>query len=148
MLKLGKKVQYALVALFHLDRVAPGSRVTTRDLSCQYDVPEQHLGKVLHRLVRAGVLRSTQGVQGGYDLACDLELLRLGDLLEALDPDAEETLERDHTILTVFPACYVQGLAHEVERQVLDHVHGLRLSELLAQVHLPQLNPFALEVSA
>ncbi|MCC5843733.1 MAG: Rrf2 family transcriptional regulator [Verrucomicrobia bacterium] len=139
MIKLGKKTHYALVAMFHLDRVAPkGTRVNTHDLSQRYDIPEQHLGKVLQSLGRAGLLKSVQGVQGGYELLKDLNEIRLGDVLEALGGKAAPAVREPHTILTLFPACYVQGLAHEVERNVVERVHAMRLTEVLSQFDLPE----------
>lgn len=146
MIKLGKKAQYALVAMFHLDRVAPGTRVTTRELSEHYGIPEQHLGKVLQRLGRAGLLTSVQGVQGGYELHRELRDIRLGEVLDAVDGKKVVHSVKHHTILTVFPACYVQGLAHEVERNVVERVHGMRLSDVLNTLDLPE--PLALEATA
>lgn len=131
MMKLSKKAQYALVAMFHLDRVAPGSRVSTHDLSQLYDIPEQHLGKILQRLVRAGLLQSVQGVLGGYELHRSLRDMTLGEVLEAVDPPKVRVSQPNHTILTLFPACYVQGLAREVERNMISRVHGMRLNEVL-----------------
>ena len=140
MLKLGKKAQYALVALLHLDRVAPrGTRVCTRELSQCYGIPEQHLGKILQKLGRAGILRSAQGVQGGYELACPAGDLRLGDILDALEPGSHGR-SREHKILTAFPACYLLGLTHEVERKVLDMIHNFQLNEILDSIDLPEIH--------
>ena len=139
MLKLGKKVHYALVAMFHLDRVADkGSRVTTHELSQRYDIPEQHLGKVLQCLGKAGLLKSVQGVQGGYELRRELKDIRLGDVMEAVGGGTPQRVRDSHTILTMFPACYVQGLAHEVERNVVERVHAMKLTEVLSQLDLPE----------
>jgi Rrf2 family protein len=145
MLKLGKKVQYALVALFHLDRVAPGSRVNTHELSQRYAIPEQHLGKVLQRLSRCGLLSSVQGVQGGYELRRALSDIRLGDLILAVDPEQHRPAPAGHTILTVFPACYVQGLAREVERRAIEQLFSLSLTTLLSELKLPETRLLTLE---
>ncbi len=143
MLKLGKKVQYALVALVHLDRIEPGSRVSTHELSERYGIPAEHLGKVLQRLGRAGLLKSAQGVQGGYELGRSLEGLRLGDLLRAVEGNSPADATRPHTVLRAFPACYVQGLAHEVERHAVEAVHGLGVNEVLNRVDLPRVHALA-----
>lgn len=138
MLKLGKQSQYALVALFHLDRVNPGSRVSTRELSERYDIPEPHLGKVLQKLSRAGLLTAVKGVQGGYELNVAIRELRLGDLIRALEKQPAR-LQR-HTILNAFPSCYVQGMVREVERRAIDHLHNMNLNDLLTELDLPQFS--------
>jgi len=148
MLKLGKKAQYALVALLHLDRVDPGARVSTHDLSVQYDIPEPHLGKVLQKLSRAGLLNAVKGVQGGYELERPLEELRLGELMTALEPEAAWPTGPDHTVLDVFPSCYVQGLAREVERKAIGQLHEMPLYDLLDEMHTPEAPRFTLEMSS
>ncbi len=145
MLKLGKKVQYALVALFHLERVEPGSRVNTHELALRYGIPEQHLGKVLQRMSRSGLLHSVQGVQGGYELARRLNGIRLGELIEAVEPDTPRPAPEGHTILTLFPACYVQGLAREVERRAIALLFDLPLTELLSELNLSETPALSME---
>ena len=145
MLKLGKKVQYALVALFHLERVSPGSRVNTHELSERYAIPEQHLGKVLQRLSRKGLLASVQGVQGGYELKRSLSDILLGELILAVEPQTRRPAPEGHVLLTAFPACYVQGLAREVERRAIDHLFGMSLTRLLSDLHLPETRVLNLE---
>lgn len=145
MFKLGKQTQYALVALFHLDRVDPGARVSTHELSQRYDIPEPHLGKVLQKLSRAGLLTAVKGVQGGYELNVNLDALRLGDLISALEKKSSR-LQR-HTILNVFPSCYVQGMVREVERRAINHLHNMNLNALLTELELPEFSAFPQEIS-
>jgi Rrf2 family protein len=153
MLKLGKKTQYALVALFHLDRVSPGSRVSTHELSEHYGIPEPHLGKVLQKLSRGGLLTSVKGVQGGYELTRPLEKLRLGDVMQALEPAGRNRRLKKHTVLNAFPSCYVQGMAREVERQAIDRIYDMSLTDLLAEMNAddvtstpPSLSPLEMSL--
>ena len=68
MFHFSKKVEYGITALLHLHCVSGGGRVPTRELADSYRIPTEHLGKVLQRMVRAGLIESTQGSQGGYSL--------------------------------------------------------------------------------
>ncbi|MDF3130291.1 Rrf2 family transcriptional regulator [Kiritimatiellaeota bacterium B1221] len=146
MLKLGKQTQYALVALFHLDRVDPGARVSTHELSQRYDIPEPHLGKVLQKLSRSGLLTAVKGVQGGYELQSGLDEMSLGDLMTALE--RKSTRDRQgHTILRVFPSCYVQGMVREVERRAIAHLHEMNLNDLLTEMEVPELSVLPQEMS-
>jgi Rrf2 family protein len=147
MLKLGKQTHYALVALFHLDRVAPGSRVSTHELSERYDIPEPHLGKVLQKLSRAGLLVAVKGVQGGYELNTPLRSLQLGDLIMALDAAPHRRNMGNHTILNAFPSCYMQGMVREIEGRVLDRLHQISLNELLTEMEVPEYPAFSMEMS-
>jgi len=146
MLKLGKQTQYALVALFHLDRVDPGARVSTHALSERYDVPEPHLGKVLQKLSKAGLLNAVKGVQGGYELNASLADLELGDVISALDKQPRSQMQ-GHTILCAFPSCYVQGMVREVERKAINYLHEMNLNDLLTELDLPQTPAKSMEMT-
>jgi Rrf2 family protein len=58
-------------------------------LAAAIDVPRNYLGKILHALVRAGVLRSTRGKRGGFRLAvrpAELPLVRIVSPFDDIQP--------------------------------------------------------------
>jgi Rrf2 family protein len=61
---------YALQAALHLAR-QEGKTVAAGTMAQELELPGTYLAKVLHRLVREGVLRSTRGPRGGYRLSGD-----------------------------------------------------------------------------
>ncbi|HLF20670.1 MAG TPA: Rrf2 family transcriptional regulator, partial [Bacteroidota bacterium] len=63
------KVEYGLIALRHMAMKPVGQVFTARELATEYDVPYELLAKVLQKLARGGIVRSLQGVRGGYSLA-------------------------------------------------------------------------------
>lgn len=67
MLQLSKKVEYGLIALRHI-AMKPGQIYTAKEIAKEYDIPFELLAKVLQKLARNGVVRSLQGVRGGYSL--------------------------------------------------------------------------------
>jgi Rrf2 family protein len=74
---LSQTAEYALRAVVHLARHATEGPVQALELATATDVPENYLRKVLHELARAGVLRSTRGKRGGFQLALPPERLTL-----------------------------------------------------------------------
>jgi len=68
MLQLSKKVEYGLIALRHIAMNA-GQVYTAKEIANEYDIPFELLAKVLQKLARNGVVRSLQGVRGGYSLS-------------------------------------------------------------------------------
>ena len=65
MLKLTKKADYGLIALRHLS----GGAASAKDIAEAYRIPLPLLSKVLQKLAKGGLLRSEQGINGGYRLA-------------------------------------------------------------------------------
>src|SRR5580692_4319828 len=71
MLKLTKKADYALMAMKHLaDHAHEGTRsASAKDVADSFGIPPEALAKILQRLVKAGLLHSQHGTNGGYRLA-------------------------------------------------------------------------------
>mgnify|MGYP003703615061 CR=1 FL=1 len=85
MLRLSKKADYALMAMKHLAEKGGASSTSAREIAEQYDIPIELMAKVLQRLVRAGLLVSTQGTRGGYMLSRASEAISLAAVIEAID---------------------------------------------------------------
>ena len=85
MLKLGRKVEYALISIMHLHSLEAEQLATTREIAERYHIPSEVLGKVLQSLNRRGLLTSCQGVKGGYRLQQPLGEMVLGDIVEAIE---------------------------------------------------------------
>ncbi len=69
MLQLSKKVEYGLIALRHMALKPMGQVFTAKELASENGIPYELLAKVLQKLAKSGVIRSLQGVRGGYALA-------------------------------------------------------------------------------
>ena len=69
MLKLTKKADYGLIAMRHLAEHADLGSCSAKDLAEMYGIPQEALAKILQKLVKAQLLASQQGTNGGYVLA-------------------------------------------------------------------------------
>ena len=79
-----KQVEYALMALADMQEANPGQLFSARELCDRHQVPFDVMSKTMQRLGRAGILRSVQGVQGGYQIIKDLSKISLLDLMESV----------------------------------------------------------------
>ena len=69
--------EYALRAVLHIAAHAAGAPVRAHELATAIGVPQNYLSKTLHQLARAGILTSTRGPTGGFELAVPAESLTL-----------------------------------------------------------------------
>ena len=69
MLKLTKKADYALMAMKHLAERSSQASLSAKDVADAYGIPPEALAKILQKLVKAGLLHSQHGTNGGYTLA-------------------------------------------------------------------------------
>ena len=96
MLQLSKKVEYGLIALRHMAMKPMGNVVTTKELSKEYDLTDELVAKILQKLARAGVVRSLQGVKGGYTLASRPEQLKVSSVIRIIE-DAKPMVAECYT---------------------------------------------------
>ncbi|HTK96240.1 MAG TPA: Rrf2 family transcriptional regulator [Terriglobales bacterium] len=83
MLKLTKKADYGLIAMKHLAEHAGST--SAKDIAESYGIPSQLLAKILQRLVKAKLLNSQHGINGGYALARDPRTISAFDVIKAID---------------------------------------------------------------
>ncbi len=67
MLKLTKKADYGLIAMRHLAEHAQAGSCSAKDVAEAYGIPQEVMAKNLQRLVKAGLLHSQHGTNGGYN---------------------------------------------------------------------------------
>src|SRR5512146_667788 len=83
MLKLTKKSDYGLIAMKHLAE-SSGS-CSAKDLADAHAIPPELLAKILQRLVKAGLLASHHGTNGGYVLARDAGAISAFQVIQAIE---------------------------------------------------------------
>jgi Rrf2 family protein len=86
---LSQTAEYALRAVVHLAQ-HEGAPLQATDLAAATNVPENYLRKVLHELVRGGVLASVRGKGGGFRLAVPAEQLTILRVVSRFDRLSEQ----------------------------------------------------------
>ncbi len=79
-MRLQKSSRLAIFALMELAS-DPGVQVSVSDIGAKYNVSSHHLAKVMHTLGRAGMVRSSRGVGGGYSFCGNEKRITLLDVI-------------------------------------------------------------------
>ena len=85
MLKISRKVEYALIALRHFQNQDQGKLTTSKELANIYGVPKELLAKVLQRLSKNNIIHAVKGPSGGYRLAKDPSAIKMTDFFEIIE---------------------------------------------------------------
>jgi Rrf2 family protein len=98
-MRMTEGVEWALHSCLNLTWLPDARPVPAAKLAAFYDLPAAYLNKQLQALVRAGILSSTSGPRGGFQLARSPEQITLLDVVTAIEgPDeafrCEELLKR------------------------------------------------------
>jgi Rrf2 family protein len=120
MLRLSKKVDYALIALMHLAQQGEGSAWSAREIASGYGMPQDLLAKILQKLAREGLVVSHQGTKGGYSLGRPADRITVVSIVEAVDgrPSLTECFSDDGAC-EQFDTCNVKSPLARLNDQVL-----------------------------
>jgi len=86
-LKLSTKGRYGLRALADLAINSNGSPVSVASIASRQNISGNYLESIFSTLKKAGIIRSTKGVNGGYVLKETAQGTRIGDVLRILEGD-------------------------------------------------------------
>ena len=84
MLKLTKKLEYALIALRHM-HMQGDTLSSSKEISQMYMIPGELLAKTLQQMARLDYIDAVQGPNGGYKLCQSLDYVNLTEFIEDME---------------------------------------------------------------
>ena len=85
MLNITKTIEYALIAMRHINENGRGELCTSKEIALNYHIPQEILAKTLQKLCKLGYLSAIKGSHGGYYLNKDLSSISLMDFMESIE---------------------------------------------------------------
>jgi Rrf2 family cysteine metabolism transcriptional repressor len=126
MLTISNKSKYAITALLALAEFYGSGLLQIKDIASRCDIPHQFLEQIFNRLGKAGIVKSTRGKNGGYELAKPPGQITVLHIVTALEGDIEfvsRSDEKNDVIVELF---------QEAERN-LKAVLSVSLANLVAK---------------
>jgi Rrf2 family protein len=154
MLRLSKKVDYALIALMHLAHQSPGQGEawSAREIAKGCGLPPDLLAKILQKLARAGIVVSHQGTKGGYSLGGPADRIHVVSVIEAVDgPLSLTQCFTDDGMCLQFETCSVKSPLQRLNDRVLHMLEGITIATICEEdlesltADLKPLNPKVLD---
>jgi Rrf2 family protein len=87
-MKYSQATNYALHTMLYIVAAPAGTTVGVQQLAVLQQLSPTYLSKILTRLVKAGLIESTPGVNGGYRLARQAEAISFLDVIHAIEGTA------------------------------------------------------------
>ena len=84
MLKLTRKLEYALIALRHM-QMKEEALSSTKEIAEMYTIPRELLAKILQQMSKLNYIKATQGPQGGYRIQKSLTKISLTQFIEDME---------------------------------------------------------------
>ncbi|UQZ32641.1 transcriptional regulator [Paenibacillus sp. PK3_47] len=129
-MKYSKATNYALHTMLFLVAAAPDKPVGVQQLAERQHVSPTYLSKILTKLVKAGLIESASGANGGYRLKRAKENISFLDIIHAI----EGTASLFDCTLNHSSECLIQREMVEAERRMEEYLQSRKISELAAQI--------------
>ena len=126
MLSFSRKSRYGLLATLYLAEHYGQGLMQIKDISRQKNIPLQYLGQIFNLLVKADIIKSVRGKNGGYQLARTPSIITSLEILEILEGGIE-LVEKENITDDA-----IQELLHLTESKIRE-VFNVSLADLLTR---------------
>lgn len=160
MLRLSKKLDYALIILAHLAMEKPNGIVSARKIADSYGLPLPVTSGILKTLAGKKIVHSTRGVHGGHRLIVEPSRLTFGAIADAIEGPmqlADCVIHKDketgnfHRDECEYESCCpVQKPVREIHQAISEILSSITLSQLMGSepLYWQSQNPFERRASA
>ena len=109
----------------------PKKVFSVREIATTLNGSEAHLSKVLQRLARGGLVRSSRGPKGGFELGKAGEKITLLDVYEVIDGHLSPSECLLSTPLCVGDSCIFGHLLEDVDKHFREYLRTTKLTDVI-----------------
>ncbi|WP_339290975.1 Rrf2 family transcriptional regulator [Paenibacillus sp. FSL E2-0201] len=125
-MKYSQATDYALHAMLYLVTAASDKPVGVQLLAEKLGVSQTYLSKMMTKLVKAGLIQSAPGANGGYRLKRKSEEISFLDIIHAI----EGTASLFECSLDHGSECLIQQVVIDAERQMEQYLENKKIADL------------------
>lgn len=136
-MKISAKAEYACFAMMELAaNYAEGHPVRVASIAEAHGIPDRFLVQILIQLKSTGLVASSRGAQGGYQLTRPPEQISLANVIDAIDREQPRRIARTRKKVPVVPVespaiRTVRSVWKELEARERRLLEDLTLAELV-----------------
>lgn len=108
-----------------------GRRMRVKEMAQRVHVSEAHLAKVFQRLVKAGLVESTRGPMGGFELSRDPSEIDLLEIYQSIEGHPKEGYCLIKGIECPFRKCIFGGTIAKMTEEFMEYLKNTNLGELV-----------------
>ncbi|MBC7714473.1 MAG: Rrf2 family transcriptional regulator [Rhizobacter sp.] len=134
MLKINKKVEYALMALkFMADKNDSTPLVSAREICDAFHTPFDTTAKVMQVMNNHDILNSVKGIKGGYSLNKSLSAITYMELVQMIEGREEigRVCSNHKGTCELMGTCNISTPVENLNRKLNSFLENLTLAELL-----------------
>lgn len=132
MLKINKRVEYALMALKFIATRSDDDLTSAREICENFKTPFDTTAKVMQKMNNAGILNSVKGIKGGYTLSKPLREITYMELVSLIEgKSVSRVCETEKGLCENYNLCNIIHPVEQLNRILTDFLKELTLEELL-----------------
>ena len=133
MLKITKKVEYALISLkFIWEEKSQDELTTAREICAKFNLPFDTTSKVMQAMNNAGILSSEKGIKGGYALKKRLGEISYLELVNIIDPKTndQEFCQSNRGLCDLYSNCNIVKPIDKLNTTLNGYLKKLTIDQL------------------
>ena len=133
MIKISKKIEYALMALKHISQGQKGEQFCARKICEIYKIPFDTTSKMMQIMNSHEILQSSQGVKGGYKLnkkLSEITFLQLCEMIEGT-PYLTSCETPDGKLCSLLQTCNIVHPVKQLNQRLMEFLGELTLENIL-----------------
>ena len=135
MLRLSKKMMFAIEAVLDIAYHAGAEPVQSREITRRQGIPRRYLEHALQHLVHQGILIGVRGPRGGYKLARERRRITVGDIVRVV-----REMEADNNLIEETQGSelgyqVVRPLWRELQDGLMERLDSLTVDELCTRAN-------------
>ena len=140
-MKLSTKGRYAVMAMVDIANNSPGQPVSLVEISGRQTLPVQYLEQLFAKLRRGGLVESIRGPSGGYKLKQSANMIRISDIMLAVDEPIKATRCQPKSKLGCqgrTEKCLTHHLWEGLGQHILSYLSSMTLEDVCQQRITPR----------
>ena len=133
MLKLPKKMLFAIEAVVDIAYHAGSQPVQSQDITRRQGIPRRYLEQALQQLVRARVLTGVRGPKGGYNLARERRRISIGDIVQVMNNINKMDNPIENNMGSSLTQTVIRPLWQNVETEMMTRLNKISIDVLCQQ---------------
>ncbi len=133
MLRLSKKVLFAIEAVLDIAYHTGPEPVQSREITRRQGIPRRYLEQALQQLVRHDILVGTRGPKGGYRLAKERRRISVADIVRVVRTMETPEKETDDAAGSELGQKVVRPLWNELQDEALKRLDATTIDDLCSR---------------
>lgn len=129
-MQLTHYTDYSLRVLIFLSLQEEGQRITISDIAKHFNIPRNHLVKVVHHLGRLNYIHTSRGKHGGIRLGMTADQIRIGDVVRQMETRLDIIDCQAPSPCPIKPQCRLIGILHQATAAFLGILDQYTIADL------------------